>query len=335
MTVETPPSFGTYTWTRRHWMILIGVAVVLLAFYAKFGPGDDYFRCYTDMVIHPELLEKVTERVWTLNPPWVVPFMAPFVTLPGRAGYIVFVAATLAMFIYSTHYFGGKPVLLLLSAHMMWILWWGQIDAWGMIALVVGWIAVQRKSWQLSTLALVLASFKPQISFIPVVALWWWSGKDRWKAIPAMLGLFIFSLWVWGPWPVWYWQGIFGFVGDSHVGPWNASMGLIALPLFIPALLVPMNKEKRLIALTATALIVSPYMPYYSTIVLMAFGIPWWAYLFGFLGYLPTFIGTGLAWNSIVLMPILVLVWLYLPFGRDWARERGWLKPAIRETPVE
>ena len=96
-----------------------------------------------------------------------------------------------------------------------------------------------------------------------------------------------------------------------------------------------MSREKRLIAITATALIVSPYMPYYSTIVLIAFAIPWWAYLFGVLGYLPGLIGTGLAWNSIVLMPLLVLVWLYLPFVREWARGRGWLKPAPQESPAE
>jgi hypothetical protein len=137
-----------------------------------------------------------------------------------------------------------------------------------------------------------------------------------------MLLLLVFSLWVWGPWPVWYYQGIFGFVGDEHASPWNASLGLAALPLFIPALLAPLDREKRLIALTATAMVVSPYMPYYSTIALMAFAIPIWAYLFAFTAYLPSLIGMQLAWNTVVLMPLSVLAWIYWPSLRAWLQSR-------------
>jgi hypothetical protein len=309
---------GASSWSRRHWILTIAVAVILLTIYASIAPGLDYFGCYTWMVMEPERLSNVAKNVWTLNPPWLVPFMAFFVTLPGRTGYILFMAASLAMFIYSAYKLGGKPIPLLLSAHMMWILWWGQIEAWGVIAVVVGWYAMRRKSWVLAFIALTLASFKPQISLVPVLALWWWSGKDRWKSMIGLFILLLFSIWIWGPWPVWYWQGIFGFIGDGHYDSWNASLGLIGLPLFIPALLLPMGRKKRLIALTATAFIANPYMPYYSTIMLMTFAVPWWAYLFGILGYLPSIIGTQFAWNAIVLMPLLILVWLYMPIVQSW-----------------
>ncbi len=318
-------------WSRKQWLAVVLVSLALWMVYAYIGPGDDYKRCYTWMVMEPERLESVAVRPWTLNPPWLVPFMAPFVSLPGRPGYLAFMAATIAGIVYSTYVLGGKPIPILLSSHMMWILWWGQIEVWGVLAVVIGVECLRRsvphrKSWLLISLALALASFKPQVSLVPVLALWWWMGRERWKPVIAMLALFILSILIWGPWPVWYWQGIFGFIGDQHHGPWNASLGLWAMPLFIPALLLPLSREKRLIALTATAFIVSPYMPYYSTILLLCFAVPWWAYVFGFLSYLPSLIGTRLAWNAVVLLPILVLIWLYTPIVREWLERRGALK---------
>ena len=122
------------------------------------------------------------------------------------------------------------------------------------------------------------------------------------------------SVAIWGPWPLWYAQEITNFVGDNHAGPWNASLGWIALPLFIPALFLPLTRYQRVMALTATGLLVSPYMPYYSTIILLVFNIPWWAYLFAFSSYFPNLIGTRLAWNAVALLPLSVLAWLYWPF---------------------
>ncbi len=309
-------------WTLREWLpvALVGLTVFLL--FAMVSPGDDYIRCYTWMVMETERYPQVADAPWTFNPPWLAAFMAPFVALPGRPGLIVFLAFTIIFSAFSVYYLGGKPILTLLSAHMMWILWWGQVEVWGLLALVIGWLALERKSQPMIFLALILASFKPQISAIPVAMIWWWSGRARWQSLLGAIGLLLLSLWVWGPWPVWYYQGIIGFVGDAHSGSWNASLGLAALPLFIPALLLPLDREKRLIALCATAYIVSPYMPYYSTIALMAFAIPVWAYLFAFTAYLPDLIGTQWAWNAVVLMPISVLAWLYWPLLRAWLAER-------------
>ncbi len=305
---------STTHWSRQYWAVIIIVAAGLWLLYTMIGPGEDYIRCYTWMVENPEKLPEVADYPWTLNPPWLAPFMAPFVSLPGRSGYSLFMLATIAVTIYATKIFGGKPIPTLLSAHMFWILWWGQIEGWGILGLILALFAYRKQSWTLMFLALSMAAFKPQIGFVPVVALWWWNEKGRWKSLAALVGLFIASLYIWGPWPLWYLEGILKFMGDGHNDLWNASLGLIALPLYIPALLLPMDKEKRLIALTATTFIVSPYMPYYSTVLLFIFAIPWWAYLFGLLGYFAGLIGTTLAWNAVVFLPLTVLAWLYLPY---------------------
>jgi len=302
------------TWTKRYTLFVIAFSFGVFFLYAMISPGIDYYGAYTWMVTSPEKLPLVAEQTWTLNPPWLVPFMAPFVTLPGNAGLITFMAAMIIMTVVGCYMFGGRPILTLLSAQMWWVLWWGQLEGWGIFALVLGWVAVLRKSWLIMFLSLAIASFKPQVGFIPVIALWWWIGSGRWKSFVAMVLLLIVSILIWGPWPIWYYQGITSFVGDLHYGPWNSSLGYIAIPLLIPALLLPLNREKRLIALTATTLLFSPYLPFYSTILLLCFNIPTWMYIFGFIGYLPAFFDTTLPWNFIAFLPISVLLWLYWPF---------------------
>ncbi len=307
--------------SRRELIIAIIVAIGLWSVYAFIAPGDDYKRAYTDMVIHPEQLSEVPVRPWTLNPLWQNWFMAPFVTMPGRWGYLAFMAFTLGVTIWATYLFGGRPILVVLSSHMAWILWWGQLEGWAALGLVLGYFALQNQSWLMMWVALMMGTFKPQASAIPVAALWWWQSRERWKSVLAMVATFIVTVIVWGPWPLWYWQALSNFVGDKHYSNWNASIGLIALPLFIPALLVPMTRQKRLIALTATACLAITYMPYYSTILLLCMAVPWWAYVFGFTGYLVPLIGP-LGWNIVVLLPTTLLLWIYWPIARDWYRRR-------------
>ena len=310
-------------WSRRQWLAVIAVAFGLWLLFSILATGLDYFGCYTWMVTQPEKLQTVVDVPWTQNPPWLVPFMAPFVMTPGRAGYILFMAATLAMVGWGCYVFGGRPILTLLSAQMFWVLWWGQLEGWGVLGVTLAWFAEQSASWGWMFAAMAMGGFKPQVGFAPVVALWWWLGRVRWRVFAAMLVLLAFSILVWGPWPVWYVQDILKFVGRQHFTTWNASLGWIALPLVVPALLLPMSREQRLIAITATALVVSPYMPYYSTILLLCFNIPVWAYVFAFLGYLPRELGTGLAWNAIVLLPLSVLAWLYWPILKNWWQASG------------
>jgi len=79
---------------------------------------------------------------------------------------------------------------------------------------------------------------------------------------------------------------------------------------------VPMGRKERLTALTAAGLLISPYTPYYSTLVLLCLPLPAWAYVFAFIGYLPGVVGTTIAWNGIVLLPLGVLGWVCWPYVR-------------------
>lgn len=290
------------------------VAVALWAVHAWAGPGLDFFGAYRCLVLDTG---DYTSRCAVFGAAWLRPILTPFALLPGRWGYLAFNAASLLMLVYSAAVLQQRPtwrvIPLLLSAQVMWILWWGQIDAVAVLGLALALLAGNRQSWALMALGLALVLTKPHLALVPGVFLWWQLGRGRWKCVLALAGLVAVSLVVWGPWPLWIVQGMAQKAGDRTFGSWNASIGWLALPLLVPAALVPLDRPKRLLALTATGLLISPYLPYYSTVILLCFTLPWWAVLFAFLGYFPTLIGTTLAWNGIVLLPIAVLIWLYVP----------------------
>lgn len=328
--VELPLS----RWSPRHWLAALIIALCLWLFYSYLAfvypdaptmPGADFKRAYTWMVLEPERFALIAEgQTWTLNPLWQNFFMAPFVTTPWPWGYVLFLAFSLSMALLGAYWFGGQPIPLLLSATFAWVLWWGQLEGWAMLALVLGWVGMKRQLWWVMFLALALGTLKPQVSALPVLVLWWWSGRARWPAALLLALLLVFTIVVWGPWPVWYVQGVLAnrFV-ENHAPNVRASIGIWALPLFLPALLLPLNRYQRLLALTATAQLASPYLPYYSTVLLLCFNLPWWLLgVFVVLGYLPSVLGTTIAWNGYVFLPLGILIWLYWPLLKGWWQAR-------------
>jgi hypothetical protein len=280
----------------RTWAITVTIAISIWLIYAYLAPGLDYFGGYRDLVLGTDL---ASPSFPVFAPPWLATILSPFVCLPERLGFALFLAFSVAILLFSTHTLDGHPVPLLLSAQLSWILWWGQIDGLAILGLALAWIAYKEKSWILMTFALLLTLLKPQVSLIPVLILWWWMGKERWKAMLILISFGMVSILVWGPWPLWTISKMIRFAGNHPYGTMNTSLGLLALPLFIPACFIPLkNRSQRLLAITATALLV-------------CFPLPWWLYLFTFLGYFPSLLGTEVAWKGIMLLPILTLLSIY------------------------
>jgi hypothetical protein len=293
----------------RTWAITIANAILIWMIYVSCAPGLDFMGGYRDLVLGADL---ASPDFLVFAPPWLSTILTPFVMLPERVGFSLFLAFSVAIIVFSTHALKGHPIPLLLSAQLSWILWWGQIDGLAILGLALAWIAYQKKSWVLMSVAFLLVLLKPQVSLIPFMFLWWWLGKERWKTATLSAILLLLSVIIWGPWPLWSITKVIRFAGQSTYGPWNTSLGVMAFPLFIPAIFLPLkDRSKRLLAISATALLVSPYMPYYSTLVLFCFPLPWGLYSFAFLGYFPSLLGTEVAWKGITFLPILTLLWIY------------------------
>jgi hypothetical protein len=316
----------------RAWAISVIVAVAVWLIYVTVGSGLDFFGGYRDLVLGADLS---SPDFGVYAPPWLAPILAPFILLPDRIGFALFLAFSIFSILFTIRFLKGRPIPLLLSAQLSWILWWGQIDALAILGLGLAWVAYEKKSWVLMTLASLLALLKPQVSLIPVLLLWWWLGKERWKTLLLSAILFAASLLVWGLWPIWMVSKIIAFAGNRSYEPWNTSLGLAAIPLFIPALFIPLSsRSERLKAITATAMLVSPYMPYYSTLVLLCFPLSWWAYPFALLGYFPTLLGTSIAWKGITFLPVLVLLSVYRKPILDALRRISSSKKVTVPTPI-
>lgn len=105
-----------------------------------------------------------------------------------------------------------------------------------------------------------------------------------------------------GAWPVTILKRSSELVRSGSYLPWNTSIGWLAAPTILLALCLPVDRPSKLAAVSAAGMLPSPYLPYYSTLLLLVFPLPLWLYPLAFLGYLPGLIGTALAWNRIVLL---------------------------------
>ena len=153
----------------RTWAIAVIIAISIWLTYAYLAPGLDYFGGYRDLVLGADL---ASSEFLVFAPPWLTIILTPFVHLPDRLGFALYLAFSLAILLFSTHTLKGHPLPLLLSAQLSWILWWGQIDGLAILGLALAWIAYKRNSWILMTFALLLTLIKPQISLVPVLITW-------------------------------------------------------------------------------------------------------------------------------------------------------------------
>ncbi len=306
--------FASIQKPRNQKLLVAVLAAAIWLLYAFLGPGSEFFNAYRLLVLSPESLSSVFHHPLTYNPPWLAPLLSPFITMPGRSGYLLFMAVTILLFWLSARELNGKMPFILLSSQLFWILWWGQIEGFVVFGIALAWSALQRQSWQRMLLAMLLVALKPQMGIFPLLYIWWSSGKDRWKSLAGFIIIIISSVLIYGPWPLWFIESVLRISNETQYQPWNASMGLLALPLLVPALRLQLNPYQRTVALTATGLLISPYMPYYSTIPLLCFTLPVWSSLFAFLGFLSPLLGTKIAWNGMVFFPLCVLLWLYWPY---------------------
>jgi len=79
-------------------------------------------------------------------------------------------------------------------------------------------------------------------------------------------------------------------------------------------------------------MLISPYMPYYSSIVLLGFNLPAWMFVFAFIGYLPKLISPALAWQGLFLFPVSIIIWIYWPeIIQVWL----WMKNVIFQKNIK
>jgi hypothetical protein len=246
---------------------------------------------------------------------WLMPLINLFHLLPLYVGYAIWGCLNVAGVWFASRVFGGRTVLALLVYQMLYTLYYGQIS--GLIAGALGfaWWAYTHKKWDLAGLGFLIAAAKYQSGLVVGGLLWLmapatWRNRLRTLVVPVA-GV-ILSIILYPGWPIKVWEHMQANPPNdfASVSLWRW-IGPAALLLILPALFIPMDWRKRLVALLAASTLALPYFQQADLLVLYAFPIGFYPILgnLGFLYY--WYQWDALQWLALV--PLAIYLGVLLP----------------------
>jgi hypothetical protein len=246
---------------------------------------------------------------------WFVPIFTLLAALPGPWDYLLWGGLTIVSVFGAARLFGGKTAVVLLTYQMLYTLFYGQFM--GVLAggLALLWWGMAHRRWSLAGLGMLIAVTKLHTGALLSLFLWlsadvpW---RERWRVLAVPVLGALLSLWLYPAWPLLLLQALQTTPPESSgsLTLWRW-LGPVSLLLWLPPLLLPFSREKRLILLVATAALAIPYFQQTDLLALFMLATGWLPLLgnFGFL-----FLNYGwqlLPW--LVVIPLAVYLWLVLP----------------------
>lgn len=244
---------------------------------------------------------------------WVLPVFWLWARIPYWWGYSLWGILNILCLFFAARIFGGSSTLALLSFQMFYVLFLGQIVGILVGGLALGWWTIAHRRWYLAGLGLFLAGAKFQIG-IPFGLLLWLTAKVTWSErlrvliLPAILAAL--SL-IWHPtWPL----DLMTRIRNTPPYDWGSIslwrwIGPAALILWLLPLLLPLERERRFLALAAACPLVIPYFQSADLVTLYALPIGWLPVLLGNLGFLFFEYGfQALRWLWIVPMSVYLAI---------------------------
>lgn len=245
-------------------------------------------------------------------PNWSIVLFIPFAWIPPALAYILWNTANVLGLWFACRVFGGKAAIALLSYQMLFSLWFGQIVGFIVAGMAFYWWMLQRERPLLAGWGAVLALIKPQMG-IPMLLAMGMLGTDKWRdrivsaIVPfTILGL---SLLIWQGWP----QELLTRMDSNppqtagSIALWQW-LGPIVLILWLPVIFLPMPPLRRLIAVSATMALATPYFIHNGILALFMLPIGVIG-LLGNVGYLMVSFGwIAVKWTAIA--PIVAYIWV-------------------------
>jgi hypothetical protein len=246
---------------------------------------------------------------------WFVPVFDLLGKIPVTISFIFWDVISIISVFVAVRVFGGRPTITLISYQMLYILFQGQMTAWIIGALAMLWWGMAHKRWSIAGLALLVASTKFQSGLIFAAALWFLadiSWKDRMRVISLPIIFSAISLIVFPGWPFQLLSVIQNNppneLGSFTLWRW---IGPSVLLFWLPPLLLPLKKEKRLIALVSTTCFALPYFQQADLLVLFSLPIGWFPILGNF-GYLSHWLGYSVL-HLLVFIPLVLYFIIIIP----------------------
>lgn len=253
--------------------------------------------------------------------PWLLPIFHIFNLLPELAGYFIWSLLNIAGVFFACRVFGGRAALAMTSYQMIYILFQGQITAILVGLLALFWWAAAHKKWALGGICLLIVAAKFQFGILLGGILWLyfplsWRQRLQILIIPAAGALL--SLLVWPGWPS-------DLIQRLQASPPNTGgslalwrwIGPAALLFWLPPFLLPLDRTRRIVILSAAMSLGLPYLQ--QTDLLGLFVLPLgWLPLLGNLAYSAAWLGHA-GQQILVLIPSGVYLWIVLRNLDHWA----------------
>lgn len=246
-------------------------------------------------------------------PYWFLPLWSTFALLPAPAAFVLSNIINLVGILIACRVFNSNAAIALGSYQTLYVMYYSQTTGILLGGFALMFWAMQHKRYWLAGLGLAIALIKPQIAGPLALTLWLTqegllTQKLRVAVIPLIVG--IVSLVVYPLWPLEVLQRlkeIPPFSGGSIV-LWQW-IGPISLLLWIPVVLVPLSRERRLVAVACATALATPY--FQQSELLMLFMLP-----VGRLGLLGNFGFLMAAFNyaalrALVFVPLVFYGWVF------------------------
>jgi hypothetical protein len=259
------------------------------------------------------------------NPYWLLPLIYVIQLVGDHFGYFIWNLLNFAGVLFAARVFGGKLPPLVLSFQMVWVILAGQITGVMVAGAALMWWAMHRGWWHVAGLGALFAIGKYHWGVPLTLAIWLlndarWQDRARVLIVPtmvALLSLVVYPLWV------------LDVLANVQNAPPEASASIslwqwvpvLPLLLWVPVLLLPMSRSRRLMLVATTAAIAMPYFQQADLILLFAMPTAFMAVL-GQASWFLLMIDTdfsSLRWLFVV--PLLIYVQLVWPVISEWRRQ--------------
>lgn len=194
---------------------------------------------------------------------WLLPIFYLFGQFNIYIGYFFWGMLNIAGTFFAMRVFGGRPLVVMLSFQLFFVLYFGQITGVIAGALALQAWALTHDRWDIAGLGMAVAISKYQLGIplsltILLLADINWRERLRVLFVPALV--IVLSLLIYPEWPLRSLNSILqnppNDYGNISLWRW---IGFGALILWVPTLILKMDSSRRLVLIAATAALALPY----------------------------------------------------------------------------
>jgi hypothetical protein len=268
------------------------------------------------------------------HPYWARWLFSLLSLLPLQITFLLLSLITLLSLYFASRVFGGRHWMVFISYQLFWLFFYGQIDGIIISGLVLAYWAVERQKPFLIGLGLAVAMIKPQMSAFLIILFWLWS-PSRWKTLVIPVCVVALSIIQWGFWiPEWIMR-LLNFKAiylstATNISLWPL-LGPWVLLIWLVIFFIPLERPRKIIAVTAGTMLSVPYFPIYSSLMILPMPIPVLPYALFQFSFLLPIIGADI-FNWLRIVPLILLIWSIYP-AKKWLNiiKKFWHKAELEE----